>query len=175
MNQNYMNNMQYTPNYMGYTQPYMAYQQQQYQPRQQMPMQQPQQQSRQDVPFSEVRYGTLDQAKGFIVMPSTAVMFIDQDKSEFYINRADAMGKPYLETYKYYSMSNLPQEQKTNDSDGKFDGKPAQSEQYLTRKDLVGLVTLKDLEDINTKIDQLQKKIKINDMMAGEGKKNDLR
>lgn len=175
MNQNYMNNMQYTPSYMGYTQPYMAYQQQQYQPRQQMPMQQPQQQSRQDVPFSEVRYGTLDQAKGFIVMPNTAVMFIDQDKSEFYINRADSMGKPYLETYKYYSMSNLPQEQKTSDGDGKFDGKPAQSEQYLTRKDLVGLVTLKDLEDINTKIDQLQKKIKINDMMAGEGKKNDLR
>lgn len=169
-----MNNMQYTPSYMGYTQPYMAYQQQ-YQPRQQMPMQQPQQQSRQDVPFSEVRYGTLDQAKGFIVMPNTAVMFIDQDKSEFYINRADSMGKPYLETYKYYSMSNLPQEQKTSDGDGKFDGKPAQSEQYLTRKDLVGLVTLKDLEDINTKIDQLQKKIKINDMMSGEGKKNDLR
>lgn len=170
-----MNNMQYTPSYMGYTQPYMAYQQQQYQPRQQMPMQQPQQQSRQDVPFSEVRYGTLDQAKGFIVMPNTAVMFIDQDKSEFYINRADAMGKPYLETYKYYSMSNLPQEQKTPDGDGKFDGKSTQSEQYLTRKDLVGLVTMKDLEDINTKIDQLQKKIKINDMMAGEGKKNDLR
>lgn len=170
MNQNYMNNMQYTPSYMGYTQPYMAYQQQQYQPRQQMPMQQPQQQSRQDVPFSEVRYGTLDQAKGFIVMPSTAVMFIDQDKSEFYINRADSMGKPYLETYKYYSMNNLPAESKTPDSTPDFAVKPEQLKDFLTKKDIEGFITQKDLAEIYTKLDQLQKKIKINEMIK-EGDK----
>ena len=165
-----MNNMQYTPSYMGYTQPYMAYQQQQYQPRQQMPMQQPQQQSRQDVPFSEVRYGTLDQAKGFIVMPNTAVMFIDQDKSEFYINRADSMGKPYLETYKYYSMNNLPAESKTPDVTPDFAVKPEQLKDFLTKKDIEGFITQKDLAEIYTKLDQLQKKIKINEMIK-EGDK----
>ena len=77
-NNSYMNN-QYTP-YMGYTQPYMAYQQQMQQTRQQMPIQQPQQQVLQESPFSQVLYGTFDQAKGPIVTPNASVMIIDPYK-----------------------------------------------------------------------------------------------
>ena len=108
-NNSYMNN-QYGQSYSGYMQPYMAYQQPQMQTRQQTPMEQPQ---NQDVPFSDVRYGTLDEAKGYIVAPNRAIMFIDQDKCQFYIKRADTMGKPYLETYKYSSMDKLPSDSQT--------------------------------------------------------------
>ncbi len=167
LNQNYMNNMQYTPSYMGYQQPYMSYQQPQMQPRQQMPMEQT---HNQDVPFSDVRYGTLDEAKGYIVAPNRAIMFIDQDKSQFYIKRADSMGKPYLETYKYSSMDNLPSESKTPDSTPDFAVKPEQLKDFLTKKDIEGFITQKDLAEIYTKLDQLQKKIKINEMIK-EGDK----
>ena len=166
-NNSYMNN-QYTP-YNGYVQPYMAYQQQ-YQNRQPVQMQHQQQEPQQDIPFSEVRYGTLDQAKGYIVMPNRAVMFIDQDKSEFYINRADAMGKPYLETYKYYPLSNLPQKEKTSPQQGDFDGKSQQSEDFLTKKDAESFLTKQDLDEVYKKLEQLQKKIQINKMFE-EGNK----
>ena len=162
-----MNN-QYTP-YNGYVQPYMAYQQQ-YQNRQPVQMQQPQQEPQQDIPFSEVRYGTLDQAKGYIVMPNRAVMFIDQDKSEFYINRADAMGKPYLETYKYYPLSNLPQKDEKSPEDGKNDFKMPDLGNFLTKEDAELFPTRKELDEIYKKLEQLQKKIQINKMFE-EGSK----
>ena len=161
-NNSYMNN-QYNQPYNGYVQPYMAYQQ--YQNRQPMQMQQPQQEVQQDIPFSEVRYGTLDQAKGYIVLPNRAVMFIDQDKSEFYINRADSMGKPFLETYKYYPMNNLPDELKTKPSEPIFDGKPKVNDDFLTKKDAESFLTQKDLEEINKKLEQLQKKVQISKMI----------
>lgn len=150
-NNSYMNN-QYTP-YMGYTQPYMAYQQQVQQPRQQMPMEQPQSQ---DVPFSEVRYGTLDEAKGYIVAPNRSVMFIDQDKFQFYIKRADGMGKPYLETYKYSSIDKSLNQTETKPTVQDFGVKPEQLKEFLTRK---------DLDDLYSKIEQLQKKINLNNLI----------
>lgn len=165
-NNSYMNN-QYTTPYMGYTQPYMAYQQQ-YQNRQ--PIQQPQQEAQQDIPFSEVRYGTLDQAKGYIVMPNKAVMFIDQDKNEFYINRADSMGKPYLETYKYYPLSNLPQNNQTQPETGKNGGISTDLGNFLTKKDAEMFPTRQELDDIYKKLEQLQKKIQLNKVIE-EGNK----
>lgn len=165
-NNSYMNN-QYTTPYMGYTQPYMAYQQQ-YQNRQ--PIQQPQQETQQDIPFSEVRYGTLDQAKGYIVMPNKAVMFIDQDKNEFYINRADSMGKPYLETYKYYPLSNLPQNNQTQPETGKNGGISTDLGNFLTKKDAEMFPTRQELDEIYKKLEQLQKKIQLNKVIEGGNK-----
>ena len=164
-NNSYMNN-QYTTPYMGYTQPYMAYQQQM-QARQQMPMEQAQ---NQDVPFSEVRYGTLDEAKGYIVAPNRAIMFIDQDKSQFYIKRADSMGKPYLETYKYSSMDNLPSELKSQPQTSKNDGISTDLGNFLTKKDAEMFPTRKELDDIYKKLEQLQKKIQLNKVIE-EGEK----
>lgn len=165
-NNSYMNN-QYTSPYGFYGQPYGNYQMQQMQTRQQMPMEQAQ---NQDIPFSEVRYGTLDEAKGYIVAPSRAVMFIDQDNSQFYIKRADSMGKPYLESYKYSSMDKLPSEPKTPLQGSDFGVKPEQLKDFLTKKDIEGFITKNDLSEIYTKLDQLQKKIQINEMIK-EGSK----
>lgn len=156
-----------SPYYQGYQQPYQSNQFMNMNRQEQQPMQNTQQQ---DVPFSDVRYGTLDEAKGYIVAPNRAIMFIDQDKSQFYIKRADSMGKPYLETYKYSSMDNLPSESKTPDSAPDFAVKPEQLKDFLTKKDIEGFITQKDLAEIYTKLDQLQKKIKINEMIK-EGDK----
>mgnify|MGYP003293358250 CR=1 FL=1 len=148
-----MNN-QYTP-YMSYQQPYISYQQPIQQSRQQVSMQQSQELP-QNTPFSQVVYGTYDQAKGYIVTPNMSVMFIDPDKNEVYVRKADGLGKQALETYKYSSL-----DKSLNDSENKptaqdFGVKPEQLKDFLTRK---------DLDDLYLKIEQLQKKINLNSLI----------
>lgn len=153
-NNSYMNN-QYMP-YMGYTQPYTTYQQQMQQSRQQMPIQQPQPDMPQNAPFSQVLYGTYDQAKGHIVAPNGSVMFIDPDKSEVYIRKADGLGKQALETYKYSSLDKSSNEEQNKPTTQDFGVKPEQLKEFLTRK---------DLDDLYSKIEQLQKKINLNNLI----------
>ena len=86
--------------YANYTQPYGQYQATQMQMRQNPMQPQPQAQP-QEMPFSDVRYGTLDEAKAHIVMPGKAVMFINRNLGEFYVKSANQMGEPLLETFKY--------------------------------------------------------------------------
>ena len=157
------------PYYQGYQQPFQPNQfmntnrQEQVQPMQNI-------QPVQDIPFSDVRYGTLDEAKGYRVAPSRAVMFIDQDKNEFYINRADSMGKPYLETYKYYPLSNLPQNNQTHPEAGKNGGISTDLGNFLTKKDAEMFPTRQELDEIYKKLEQLQKKIQLNKVIE-EGNK----
>lgn len=149
------------PYYQQYQQPYQQNQfmnvnrQEQGQPMQNIP-------PVQDIPFSDVRYGTLDEAKGYIVAPSRAVMFIDQDKSQFYIKRADSMGKPTLETYKYSSLDKLSNESQTQTTESNLFVKRDELSEFLTKKDIDGFLTTKDLTEVNEKLAKIQKQIEIN-------------
>lgn len=165
-NNSYMNN-QYSP-YMGYAQPYMAYQQQMQQARQQMPMQQPQPEMPQNAPFSQVLYGTFDQAKGHICSPNNSIMFIDPDKSEVYIRKADGLGKQALETYKYSSLDKSSNQTETKPTNQEIFVKPEQLKDFLTSKDTKDFLTRKDLEDLYTKIEQLQKKVQIKNIVEDD-------
>ena len=156
------------PYYQGYQQPYQQNQfmnvnrQEQAQPMQNI-------QPIQDIPFSDVRYGTLDEAKGYIVAPTRAVMFIDQDKSQFYIKRADSMGKPTLESYKYSSLDKSSNDIEITATPQENFVKPEQLKDFLTLKDAEGFITRKDLDEIYAKLEHLQKKIQINKIIE-EGK-----
>lgn len=156
------------PYYQGYQQPYQQNQfmnvnrQEQAQPIQNI-------QPIQDIPFSDVRYGTLDEAKGYIVAPTRAVMFIDQDKSQFYIKRADSMGKPTLESYKYSSLDKSSNDVEITATPQENFVKPEQLKGFLTLKDAEGFITRKDLDEIYAKLELLQKKIQINKIIE-EGK-----
>ena len=149
------------PYFQGYQQPYQQNQfmntnrQEQSQPIQNL-------QPFQDIPFSDVRYGTVDEAKGYIVAPNRAVMFIDQDKSQFYIKRADAMGKPTLESYKYSSLDKLSKETQTQPTELNLFVKREELNDFLTKKDLNGFLTAKDLTEINEKLAKMQKQLEIN-------------
>lgn len=69
-------------------------------------VQQQQQAQYGDVPFLFTGYGTIDEAKAFIVPPTKAVMFIDKNKSQFYIKSCDNAGNPSLETFNYTGEGN---------------------------------------------------------------------
>lgn len=147
-NNSYMGGSYYTP----YPQGYQVYQNNNMIQRQ-MP-QQPQ-----DIPFTVVRFGTLDEAKAHIVPPTKAVMFIKSDFTEIYVKSADNMGNPTLETFKCSRLTENPTEIETP----KFDPK-----EFVKTSDLSDFVTKQDLKDINVKLDHLQKQIRINEILKGE-------
>lgn len=152
-----------------YYQPYSQQGQQTVQPQQ--PMQY------QEVPFSEVRYGTIDEAKAYIVGPSKSVMFINRDTSEFYIKSADNMGKPSLETFKYSkSTSNSTQPvsgeidhtEPARERDMKDFVKRNELEPFLTAENAKDFVKKSDIKALTDKIEVLQKQISIANMVKRE-------
>lgn len=152
-----------------YYQPYTQQAQQSIQPQQQI--------QRQDVPYSEVRYGTLEEAKAYIVPPMKAVMFINQDISEFYIKSADNMGKPSLETFKYSkSTSNSSQPvsgendptEPARERDMKDFVKRNELEPFLTAENAKDFVKKSDIKALTDKIEVLQKQISIANMVKRE-------
>lgn len=118
------------PSYQGYNQQQFT----QYQPRQQENV-------------FEVRYGTFDEAKAYIVAPTKSAMFIDRNNSMAYLKSTDFYGNPNLESFKFSKVEpNV---------------KPVESEeQYLTRKDAEFFVTKEDLKNINDKFISLEKLVK---------------
>lgn len=167
-NNSYYGGGQY-PNsyYPTYTQNYGAYQNQQQQ------MQQRQMQF-QDIPFTEVRYGTLDEAKAYIVMPTKSAMFIDRDNGVAYIKSADMSGKPALEGYKYSKIDENPSQPVSPVLDTKDFVRASDLGDIVRKDDLKGLlsaddvtnfVTKDDIKALNEKIEQLKKHIKINDIL----------
>jgi hypothetical protein len=167
----YMGNMQYN------TQPYNSYGYNNYgmyQPQVQNQIQKPVQP--QDFPFSVVRFGTLDEAKAHIVPPSKAIMFIKSDFSEIYVKSADAMGNPALETFKCSRVDeNMPMVVSPV-LDTKDFVKIGDINDVVRKDDLKGLLTAEDgknfitkddLKGISSKLDQLDKQIKMTELWKG--------
>lgn len=151
----YMGNMQYnTQPYASYGYNGYGYQSPVVQPQVQKPVQP------QDFPFSVVRFGTLDEAKGHIVPPSKAIMFIKSDFSELYVKSADAMGNPALETFKcsrIYENLSIPV---TPVLDPEIFAKKEELKDFVTTEDIKGLSTKKEMEDVSEKLNSIENDIK---------------
>lgn len=161
-------NQYQTPNYNAYGQSYNMYQSQ---PIQQRPMQQQSSMTPpQDVPFSDVRFGTLDEAKAYIVPPMRSVMFINRNVGEFYIKTANNMGEPMLEVFKYSKVDNNPTPEVKSEFDPKDYVKSSDLADFLRKNDIKGFVTQEDLRLINAKLEQLQKQIKPTEVVKVESK-----
>lgn len=162
------------PNYgygVGYgTNPYFQGYQQPFQPNQFMNMNRQEQaqpmrnteQPIRTVPFSEVLYGTYEQAKSRVVFPNNSALIINPDKNEAYVTSADQDGKPHFKTYKFISQDKLTKESETEPASDDFFVKREELTDFLTKKDLNGLLTTKDLNEINEKLERLQRKLEIN-------------
>lgn len=173
-NNSYLGNMQYN------TQPYNSYGYNNYgsyQPQMQLQSQKPLQQ--QDFPFSVVRFGTLDEAKGHIVPPSRAIMFIKSDFSEIYVKSADAMGNPALETFKCSRVDENTPIAVSPVLDPKEFVKSSDLTDIVRKDDLKGLLTAEDgknfltkddLKGITAELDKIQKQIKMSELWKGDNK-----
>ena len=149
---------QYFPNYSQNN--YGAYQQMQPQAIEN-PMQAPKVQM-QEIPFADVRYGTLDEAKAHIVAPMKSVMFINRTLGEFYVKSANQMGEPLLETFKYSKL----------DSNNVIEQKPVaiDTSQFVKSQDLENYITKEDIKGLVVEIDKLKKQLEISKIEKGEFK-----
>ena len=150
----YMGNMQYN------TQPYASYGYNGYgyQPQVQQQVQKPVQP--QDFPFSVVRFGTLDEAKGHIVPPSKAIMFIKSDFSEIYVKSADAMGNPALETFKCSRVNENPTLPVSPVLDPKDFVKMEDLKDFVKSEDIKELPTKQEMENFAKKMNSMEDEIK---------------
>lgn len=118
----------------------------------------------QDVPFTEVRFGTLDEAKAYIVPPTKSVMFINKDLDEFYVKSADNMGKPTLERFGYSKLDDTDNAPKNNVG--------IDTSAFIKRDELKDIATKSDLVAINEKMSALESKInkanKISELLSGK-------
>ena len=103
------------------------------------PMQQPQQV--QDMPFREVRYGTLDEAKANLVMPNQAIMIINRNLGEFYIKSANGRGEPTVEAFKYSKLEDNSQNPQTTNFD---------PNNFVKKGDLTDFITKEDLKNVDS-------------------------
>lgn len=149
----------------------------QYPQQSQQPMQTQQPMQYQEVPFSEVRYGTIDEAKAYIVGPSKSVMFINRDTSEFYIKSADNMGKPSLETFKYSKSNSNSSQAVSGENGGNKQEIIGNTEDFVKRNELEGFLTAEntkdfvrqsDIEALIAKMQVLEKQISIANMVKRE-------
>lgn len=153
-------------NYFGQYPNYQNYgQYPQYQPMQQRPQMQPmvqQQPIEQEMPFSEVRYGTRAEAEARVVYPSRSVMFIDRNLGEIYIKTANQMGEPTFQEFTFKAKDTqkeeapLVEEPKIN------------TENFLTKEDAKDFLKKGDLRTIDDKLAFLEKQVKINQILKGE-------
>ena len=163
----YLGNMQYN------TQPYASYGYNGYgyQPQVQQQVQKPVQP--QDFPFSVVRFGTLDEAKGHIVPPSKAIMFIKSDFSEIYVKSADAMGNPALETFKCSRVNENPTLPVSPVLDPKDFVKMEDLKDFVKSKDIKELPTKQEMENFAKKMhsmeDEIKKLNRLTELIGGKG------
>lgn len=173
-NNSYFGGNQFSGGYM----PYNNYNQYQRQPIIQ-PTQQTIQQPTQNFPFSIVRFGTLDEIKGQLVSPSSAIMFIKNDLSEMYIKSADAMGNSAIETFKCSRVNDNTNLDVTPTLDTKDFVKKEDLKDFITANDIKEFPTKQDMEDFNNKISSIEDNIKklnrLSELIGGksEGKQKE--
>lgn len=142
-----------------------------------MPQPQVQPQQYVDVPFVLTAYGTLDEVKAQMISPTKAIMFIDKAKNEFYIKSCDAMGNSSLETFKYSKVDENAPEPVSSQFDPKDFVKREDLNALPTKDDLKGFLTIEntknfvtqdDIKALTDKLTELQKQVRINEILKGE-------
>ena len=153
--------------YNGYANPYLnnfnknlqqqQLQQQIYQTQQSLQPQQPIQTRVQDIPIQGIKFLTADEIKAYIVMPNTKEMLIDTAGGVAYIKSADQMGQSSVKMYKF----NETTEEETNAETKAKEQPKIDLEPYVQKEELNTII--KNLTD---KVDKLEKKIKISEIMG---------
>jgi hypothetical protein len=102
---------------------------------QQQPMMQPQQNNN-GMPFNDVKFATIEEAKAYIMLPNTKVMFMDRDNSVFYIKSADSLGKSMIEAFKYVRIEDNPSASVSHENFVKIEDLKDYLKDFVTRDEL---------------------------------------
>ena len=100
--------------------------------------------------FSKVIYGTLDEAKAYILTPNESIMIINKELGEFYVKTADTMGKSVLEGFKYSKIDNNSSQGVSAEIDTK---------EFVKTSDLDKFATKQELENIYQQLASIQEQV----------------
>ena len=100
--------------------------------------------------FSKVLYGTIDEAKAYMLLPNESIMIINKELGEFYVKIADSMGKSLLEEFYYGKKEKKSSESVSAELDTKELVKTSDLVNFATKEDLKGVY--EQLESIKTQI-----------------------
>lgn len=106
--------------------------------------------------IQEIRYGTEEEAKAFIVFPNCIAYFIDAPKNRLYAKSANPSG---ISSIDYFSLTAI-----------NADGSPIKAQEptpqinlddYIKRQDLekLGFVNIDQFNTLSQKLEQIQKKL----------------
>lgn len=135
------------------------------------------QQQGNDIPFSEMHFGTLKEAEAYIVPPMKSVVFYNTALGEIYVKSADNMGKPVLETFKKVVAENESEKPVSAVLDTKDFVKREDLKDFLTKNELKDVLTIEntkdfvtkqDIQSINNKLEDLSKQVRINAILKGD-------
>lgn len=150
-NTNYINPYGRNYNMPNYGQPQYAPQPQQVS---QPQMAQPQQSIQYEMPIQYVGNGTLKETEAYILFPNQKAFFIDKANGMVYEKVCGANGQSEITHYKKHEPQGenqaieTPKEQPTIDLSS-----------YVERKELGAFASLKQLNELNSKIEELKKMI----------------
>jgi len=120
------------------------------QPIQQQPMAQPQQTPMQfEMPIQFVGYGSLKEAEAYILNPNAKGIFIDRSNNMYYEKICNNDGLSYIKYFKEVKPNEEKQEPKETMDYSIF----------AKKEDLGGFVSVKQYNDLVSKIEALQKQI----------------
>ena len=186
--------MNYNNSYGNGYYPYMygQYGYQQYPQYQGTQSRQSAQQSQQfDLPILDIKFVTSEEAKSYIVFPNTNVLLIDRQNKIAYLKSADNLGQSSMRGFRYEeevpenentqnkNQEQLKESQQLNQApiDTNIFVKKEELGELLTNADINGIVRKDDLKNFITKeeyqnlitqIDNLQRQLKINDMLESD-------
>lgn len=125
-----------------------------------------------DLPIQFFGFGTKKEAEPYIVNPNCCAIFIDRTNNVVYFKSADSLGQSFM---KYFSLKEIDENQLLSNSPNKV--VEFNPNDYVKKQDLNDLVKSKDLEQFITKeqytklltdIDNLNRRIKMNDILEAE-------
>lgn len=130
-------------NYPGYSYMYPQYNTNMNYPQYQNPIIQ----QTNEVPFSEMHFGTMKEAEAHMVTPNKSVLFFNNPMGEIYVKSADSMGNQSFKTYKQVFIDNNAMQPVSNEINTK---------DFVKKEDLKDFVTLKDFEEFKESFKQIE-------------------
>lgn len=149
----------------------------QYQPYQPQMAQRPQPQPTQpqaqfDTPIQDLRFVTSEEAKAFIVAPNTNALLIDRANKVAHLKSTDNLGQSSMRYFRFEEVDHegksLKGEPPVPTIDPAMFVKKEDLENIATKDDLKAFSTKEDLKTLYAKVDNLQRKIKITEMLEAE-------
>ena len=114
--------------------------------------------------FNNIRYVNPSEMASYVVLAGNTDVIINKQDGVFQIKSADMAGNSFTRTFKFDELNNFSNDKQSDDTKPEMD-----LTGYVKTDDLKDFIKVDALESfskqINDKIDALQKKIKINEIL----------